>query len=222
VRTAIVDYGMGNLFSVDRACRHVGLDSFITSRASEVASADAVILPGVGAFGDAMDALRRLDLVGPLRDAAAADRPFMGICLGLQMLLSESQEFGTHRGLDIVPGEVVRFDGPREGDRALKVPQVGWNQVVPTKNAGWLETPLASLTPGEFMYFVHSFYVKPANLNEVLAVTSYGQIEFCSALRRGNLFACQFHPERSGPAGLAIYRGFAEAVLPSSMEEKRA
>lgn len=212
LQVAIVDYGLGNLFSVLHACQKVGLKAAITAERAAIEGAQAVILPGVGAFGDAMDTLRRLDLVDLLREVALSDKPLLGICLGMQLLMSQSHEFGLHQGLGIVPGDVVRLDQPREADRALKVPQVGWNRVRPPAPGAWTGTLLEGLEPGEFMYFVHSFYCRPQDPSLVLGRTAYGQVDFCSALGRGNLLACQFHPERSGQAGLLVYRNLAQRL----------
>jgi glutamine amidotransferase len=211
---AIVDFGLGNLYSVKRTCEYVGLRATITSQPEEIKRADGILLPGVGAFGDAMAALKRHDLISVLRDAAAENRPFMGICLGVQLLMTESQEFGTHQGLDIIKGSVVRLQDPEEGGRRLKVPHVGWNRIsAPAGRAGcWKDSPLQDVASGEFMYFVHSYCVQPADPSVVLSVTRYGQIEFCSSVLRGNIFACQFHPERSGERGVQIYRTFAEML----------
>lgn len=208
---AIVDFGLGNLYSVKRTCEYVGLRASITSDRSEIERADGIILPGVGAFGDAMAALKRNDLVGLLRDAAAANRPLMGICLGVQLLMTQSEEFGNHEGLDIFKGSVVRFRDPCEGNRNLKIPHVGWSQISPAQQ-DWKDSPLQDVTPGEFMYFVHSFCVQPAEQNAILSLTRYGQIVFCSSIQRGNLFACQFHPERSGVEGLKIYASWARLL----------
>jgi len=212
---AIVDYGMGNLFSVRQACAKVGLPATITSQPEDLQEAGAVILPGVGAFGDAMASLHALGLVEPLRRAALNGKPFMGICLGLQLLMSESREFGRHRGLEIVEGDVVSLGKPQGKGGALKVPQVGWNRMLPPGEAGpaaWENTPLAGLAAGEYMYFVHSYYVRPADPSLVLSLTQYGDVTFCSSLALGNIFACQFHPERSGPAGLGIYANLARLI----------
>jgi imidazole glycerol-phosphate synthase subunit HisH len=209
---AIVDYGLGNLYSVQHACGHAGMSAAVTSSKEDILAADAVILPGVGAFGDAMANLRRLDLVGPLRDIAQSRKPLVGICLGMQLIMSESFEFGRHEGLGIVRGPVVRFEQPTEGSRTLKVPQVGWNRIYPAKQGAWAGTLLEGQREGEHMYFVHSFYAKPADPAAALAVSRYGHIEFCSALRLGNVMAFQFHPERSGPAGLRVYSGLAKLI----------
>jgi len=209
---AIVDYGLGNLFSVQRACEHAGLSASITPDPERVRRADGVVLPGVGAFGDAMDTLRRRGLVQALREASASQKPLMGVCLGIQLLMSESSEFGRHEGLGILKGRVVRFEGPREGERILKVPQVCWNEVRARPGVSWAGTPLEGLNDGEHLYFVHSFFVQPEDASVILTTTRYGHVEFCSSVLRGNLFACQFHPERSGPTGLAVYRNWAAIV----------
>ena len=217
-KAAILDYGMGNLYSVSQACARVGLDVTITAEPDEILRAAAVILPGIGAFGDAMDTLTRLDLVEVLRDVAASGKPLVGICLGLQLLMSESCEFGSHKGLGIIQGPVVPFDHPREGARKLKVPQVGWNHILKTDNGdsgadgAWKDSPLAGIANGEFMYFVHSYIVQPEDPSVTLSITRYGQIEFCSSVQRKNIFACQFHPERSGIQGLKIYQNLASSI----------
>lgn len=209
-KVAIVDYGMGNLFSVKHACGHVGLDAEITTSVEAVRTADAVIVPGVGAFGDAMANLRGLGMVDALRDVAEEGTPLFGICLGLQLLMTESYEFGTHEGLGLVAGTVESFGEPHEDGRRLKVPQVGWNAL--TRAGGgdpWAETWFRGQPDGVQMYFVHSFVARPADLGTTVATTRYGDVEFCSAVRYRNVFACQCHPERSGPDGLRVYEEFA-------------
>lgn len=209
---AIVDYGMGNLFSVKHACAHVGLDATVTSSRNGIEAADAVIIPGVGAFGDAMRNLAELGLVEPIRELGRDGMPIIGICLGMQLLMDESEEFGRHAGLGLVPGRVESFGAPVEDGRRLKVPQVGWNRIHPAEGRTFDGTPLAGLPDGEYLYFVHSYVVRPGGAAVGLSVTRYGDVEFCSSLIAGNLFACQFHPERSGPAGLAIYGNIARFI----------
>jgi imidazole glycerol-phosphate synthase subunit HisH len=211
-RVAIVDYGMGNLFSVRNACFGVGLHAFVTPDPDAVEAADAIILPGVGAFGDAMLVLESLGMVDALKRVASEGKPLLGICLGLQLLMETSYEFGRHAGIGLIKGDVVPFDAPAEGERKLKVPQVGWNRVVEARAGAWSGTPLEAVDSGVYQYFVHSYYVRPASDDVVLARTSYGDVEFCSAARSGNVIACQFHPERSGAQGMRIFERYA-AIL---------
>jgi imidazole glycerol-phosphate synthase subunit HisH len=215
---AIVDYGLGNLFSVKQACTFVGLKSIITNSKEDILDADAVILPGVGAYGDAMLTLHRLDLVNVLCDIAESQKPLVGICLGQQLLLTESYEFGRHKGLGIIEGQVVRFDAPKEGERMLKVPQIGWNQIFkPAYGSRWYGTLLDSIDEGEYVYFVHSYICQPQNSNVILSTSRYGHIEFCSSIQSGNVFACQFHPERSGPGGMKVYHNLADQLQPANI-----
>lgn len=213
---AIVDYGLGNLYSVKHACAAVGLDAIITSVRAEILAAPAVILPGVGAFGDAMETLARLDLVSVIRDVAAASRPLLGVCLGMQLLMTESEEFGRHRGLGLIDGVVVRLPSAGTSVQESKVPQIGWNAIrrYPAGAAAdpWAATVLDGVPDGEQMYFVHSYVVQPQDPALTLSTSSYGGREFCSSLKLGSVVACQFHPERSGPAGLRVYRNFAHWV----------
>ena len=218
VRTVIVDYGLGNLYSVKLACEYVGMQAIISSDKKTVREADITILPGVGAYGDAMAELERRDLVEVLQEIASLGKPLIGVCLGMQLLMSESFEFGRHPGLNIIPGSVVHLGTPKNnaGTR-LKVPQIGWNRVWPNatdmKNAlSWNDTPLQGMECGAFMYFVHSYYCVPEDPGVVLGVTRYGDVEFCSSLRAKNVFATQFHPERSGPVGLNIYSQMIEVA----------
>jgi len=206
-KVAIVDYALGNLYSIKHACERVGLESIITSSRDEILQADGVLLPGMGAYGEAMQTLHKLDLVTVLQDYAASGRPLIGICLGIQLLLTESYEFGNHKGLGIIEGAVIPLDHPHEGERELKIPQVGWNQLHALRS--WNDTPLEDIPNNEYMYFVHSFVPKPQDVNVVLSTTNYGGVEFCSSIQQKNIFACLFHPERSGIAGLRIYQNLA-------------
>ncbi len=214
-KVAIVDYGICNMFSVQHACTKVGLEAMITASLPEIEAADGIILPGVGAFGDAMDELKKRDLVSPLRDLARSGKPFFGICLGYQLLLSESEEFGNHKGLDIIPGRVVRFESPREGDQILNVPHVGWSQVLRPHSVVWEGTPLEGVPEKEFVYFCHSFHIVPERPEVALSRTRYGHYDFVSSLREGNIFAFQFHPEKSGPIGIKMYQKMAEIIQQS-------
>lgn len=212
----IIDYGMGNLFSVKQACEHVHLTAKITSNKDDIFNSDAAILPGVGAFGDAMDALRNSNLIDPILDFIKTGKPFMGICLGMQLLFSESEEFGRHEGLGIIPGYVIRFPAVDDRGEVNKVPQVGWNRIQkkPTsgKDSFWDNTPLAGQKNGDFMYFVHSYYCKPEDEGIALSFTNYGGIKYCSSIFWKNVFACQFHPEKSASKGLDIYRSWASIL----------
>lgn len=214
---SIVDYGLGNLFSVKHACKKAGFDAEITSSKEDILKSDAVILPGVGAFGNAMETLKNLELADTLKEAALSGKPFLGICLGMQLLMSESDEFGNHQGLDIIKGSVVRFDKPVDDKgKRLKVPQVGWNTInvfdSSLHNGTWEGSIFEGIDSGEFMYFVHSFYVKPDDPDVVLSTSEYGNIQFCSGLNYKNIYACQFHPERSGIKGLQVYHNFFNLI----------
>jgi glutamine amidotransferase len=196
---AIVDYGMGNLRSVERALAAVGARARVTADPREVASAERLVVPGVGAFGDAMAELSRRGLLGPVREAIARGKPYLGICLGMQILFEESEEFGPHPGLGVFRGRVVRFSS-----EALRVPHLGWNQV----NQRSPHPVLGDVPDRSFFYFVHSYYVVPSDPAVVVTTTPYGE-PFASSVARGAVFACQFHPEKSQSVGLALLRGFA-------------
>ncbi|MGE0758125.1 MAG: imidazole glycerol phosphate synthase subunit HisH [Pirellulaceae bacterium] len=197
---AIIDYQMGNLRSVQKAFERVGHSAVITSDPAQVAAAERVVLPGVGAFRDAIAEIRRRDLVGPIRDTVASGKPFLGICLGLQLLFDVSYEDGQWEGLGIVPGEVVRFQVPPE----YKVPHMGWNEVDITRPA----PELTGIPSRSHFYFVHSYYVVPRDPDVVALEASYPD-PFCAAVWRDNLFATQFHPEKSQAMGLRLLQNFA-------------
>ena len=221
-RIAIVDYGLGNLFSVARACERVGLEVTISSDARELVASDAMILPGVGAFGDAMTNLHERDMVGPLREIAQSGKPFFGICLGLQLLMTQSEEFGSHQGLDIIPGRVVHLGRPQGDHGTLKVPHVGWNRVeTSASNADWSKTPLCGIEPGTYFYFVHSYCVVPDDPSVTLCETTYGDRRFCSAIQQDNVIAFQYHPERSGSDGNTVYNNIAAALEQTHVEVRK-
>jgi imidazole glycerol-phosphate synthase subunit HisH len=198
---AIIDYGMGNLRSVQKGFEKVGYQAVVTSDPTQVAAAAKVVLPGVGAFEDAIAELRRLDLVKPVLDAIDSGKPFLGICLGLQMLFEVSYENGRHEGLGVIPGEVVRFDLPK----GYTVPHMGWNQLAIRQPAPILK----DVVEGTYVYFVHSYYVAPKDAQVVATETDYGG-PFCSMIWRDNVYATQFHPEKSQSEGLRILKNFAE------------
>ncbi len=200
--TIIVDYGMGNLRSVQKAFEKIGEAARVSSETSEIATADRVVLPGVGAFRDAAAALRSHDLVSVIRDHIQADRPFLGICLGMQLLLDVSYEDGEYEGLGIIPGAVRRFDLPEE----YKIPHMGWNQLLHVTSSE--PSPLlAGLDQAAWFYFVHSYYVDPDDSAWIAARTDYGQ-PFVSVVSRGRVMATQFHPEKSQNSGLQLLRNF--------------
>jgi imidazole glycerol-phosphate synthase subunit HisH len=204
---AIIDYQMGNLRSVQKAFEKVGHAARITSKPAELAAADKVVLPGVGAFGDAMAELRRRELVEPIREAIASGKPFLGICLGLQLLFDIGYEGGEFEGLGVFHGKVVRFDlAP-----PLKVPHMGWNRGTIKASSPML----AGVADGSFFYFVHSYHVVPEDRGLIAIEADYGH-PFCAAVARGNLLATQFHPEKSQAEGLKILKNFAE--LPAFAE----
>ena len=209
---AIVDYGMGNLRSVEKGFQKVGVEARVVSSPREVDDASGVVLPGVGAFRDCMRNLTDLKLTDAVVRAVKKGKPFFGICLGLQVLFSESEEFGLCRGLDIFRGRVLRFPKDRLG--GLKVPHMGWNNLK-IQNPGGACKPrapiLANIPDGSYVYFVHSFYVEPEDKSIVAATTDYG-IEFTSMVWKDNVFACQFHPEKSQALGLGMLKSFGDFV----------
>jgi len=198
---AIIDYGMGNLRSVQRAFEYVGAEAIVTAHRETIEAASAVVLPGVGAFGKAMSNLERAGLTDVIRQAIAQGRPFLGICLGLQLLFEESDEIGQHRGLSVFDGKVKRFEV------GLKVPQIGWNQIHIQQASSLLE----GVADGSYAYFVHSYYVAPADPEIVLAITDY-EIDYASIIGQDNVFGIQFHPEKSQAVGLRILRNFTALV----------
>lgn len=197
---AIIDYGAGNLHSVKNALDFLGAESIITSSAEEILNADKVILPGVGAFGDAMASLEKRGLVDVIKKAAKSGKPFLGICLGMQLLFTESEESPGVLGLDIFKGRIVRIP-----DRGLKIPHIGWNDIKLKKDS----KILGNLGDEPFVYFVHSYYLQADDEAVVSAYTEYGE-KLDVAVEQDNIFATQFHPEKSGKTGLKILKNFIE------------
>lgn len=200
---AIVDYGVGNLFSLSSSLKALGLETEITRDADKLRAADRIILPGVGAFGDARAKLDATGLV-PVIQAEAARKPLLGICLGMQLLFDRGFEYGEHPGLGLVPGQVVDLHGALE-DKSLKVPHMGWNSLQIVK-----DDPLFRyVRDGEYVYYVHSFYAANC-LPSTLATSRYGNVDVTGVVRNGNVWGTQFHPEKSGDTGLRLLRAFAE------------
>lgn len=198
---AIIDYDAGNLGSVEKAFAYLGKKAFVTRSADEILKADRVVLPGVGAFGDAMEKLDRYGLVQVIRKSVESGQPFLGICLGLQLLFEKSEESPGVAGLGILEGEIVRIPAA-EG---LKIPHIGWNSLHIREGAALF----AGIPKEAYVYFVHSYYLKAKNESEVAASADYG-VRLHASVERENLFACQFHPEKSGEVGLGILKNFAE------------
>jgi len=205
---AIIDYQMSNLFSVKNALEYLGIDSEITSDVTKIMAAKGAILPGVGAFAEAMKHLKTLDLIQPIKDFINSGKPFMGICLGFHLLFTESEEFGVTRGMDILQGKVESFS---RHVKSKKIPHIGWNRIL-TNNDVLKEdsfiSPLKDINSDEYMYFVHSFYVDPDNKDIIATETEYDSFTFCSSVLKGNVFASQFHPEKSGTSGLNILKNY--------------
>lgn len=198
---AIIDYGMGNLHSVSKAVERLGCEMIVTSDPERILAADGAILPGVGAFGDAMVNLRDTGLADVVKAYAASGKPLLGICLGMQLLFTESEEHGVHQGLDLLPGRVVRFEGD------YKIPHMGWNDLAFKQSSPLFE----GVEPGH-VYFVHSYHALPERESDLLAVTDYHQ-PVTAIVGRGSLFGMQFHPEKSGELGMALLRKFTDMTV---------
>jgi glutamine amidotransferase len=198
---AIIDYDAGNLKSVEKALQYIGQEPVVTREPDVIRNADRVILPGVGAFGDAMEKLHKYQLVDVIREVTASGKPFLGICLGLQLLFERSDESDGVEGLSILKGEILRI--PKQGD--LKIPHMGWNSLHIREGARLFQ----GIPENAYVYFVHSYYLKAEDENEVAATTEYSTTIHAS-VEKGNIFACQFHPEKSGDVGLEILRNFAK------------
>ena len=194
----LIDYGAGNLRSVEKALRSVGADVELTSDPNQIKKAEKLVLPGVGHFGDGMEGLRSRNLIEPILESANQGIPLFGICLGMQLLFHESAEAPGIPGLGLIAGQVYPFQG-----KSVKVPQIGWNQVFPTRSSRFL----AGIEPGSYAYFNHGYYCKPSDENNILAKTEY-EVEYASVVKMDNLYGVQYHPEKSQIVGLTILRNF--------------
>jgi glutamine amidotransferase len=209
-KVTIVDYGIGNLLKVSRAIGAAGGDAIITSDPNHIRSAERLILPGVGSFPHGMEGLHSMDLLEPIDQFQLTERPFLGICLGMQMMLSESEEFGHHLGLDMIPGQVKAIPKTTLANESHKIPLIGWMPLMPSAEGKWKSTPFATTDPMASAYFAHSFAAEPADPNHRLAEVDYNGREICAAIGRDNVFGCQFHPEMSSAVGLSILARFIE------------
>lgn len=210
-KVTVIDYGMGNLLSVRRALEHCGAQVEFADTASGIASADKLVLPGVGACGDGMANLHKRQLVKALRDYAQEGKLLLGICLGMQMLFDVNEEFGTHQALGVIAGKVAAIPRFAVDGKPHKIPHIGWSKLsIPNEQTQWQETILSGLDPGSYVYFVHSYTAIPENEENRLADCEYNQQQISAVVKQGNLYGCQFHPEKSGPIGLRILNNFVE------------
>lgn len=228
----VVDFGCGNLFSVIHALKKIDARFVVSSKAEVISKADKLILPGVGSFGQGISELKRRGLMSPIREHVEKNKPLLGICLGMQLLMSEGEEFGPHKGLDLIKGRCIKLPVLPGDIYNYKIPHIGWNQINPPHSQNkydwskednpWEDTILEQVSPQSFMYFVHSYIVQPNNTDYILAETEYGKGIFCSAVRKDNIYGCQFHPERSGEDGLNIYRQFVFSIGSQLIAKRRA
>jgi len=206
----VVDYGAGNILSVTRALEHVGATTIVTGDPKIVEQAEKLLLPGVGAFGRAMDNLSQRDLIEPIRGHAASGRPFLGVCLGMQLMLNGSEEFGGHEGLGLIPGNVVSIPRTTSHGDPHKIPHIGWNTLLQPQPGRWKNTILDGIDKTIGMYFVHSFSAAPTNETDRLADTDYNGQIISAAIQHENLTGLQCHPEKSGSVGLRVLKNFID------------
>ena len=207
MKIVIIDYDVGNVKSMINAFKKVDIEPILSNKEDDIMSADGVILPGVGAFAHGMENLNKYNLINIIKKYVKTSKPFMGICLGMQMLLDESEEFGNTKGLGLISGKVIKL--PTQNDSYEKLPHVSWNEIR-EKYIKWNNTILSSIEQQSDVYFVHSFIVSPKNENEILSTTEYSDYEFCSSVKKDNIYGFQFHPEKSGKIGLKIIENFVK------------
>jgi glutamine amidotransferase len=208
MKVTVLDYGIGNLFSVRHALEYCGASVELASQAESVKKAERLVIPGVGAFKDGIETLRSRGLEVPVQELAASGRPVLGICLGMQMLFSFSEEFGRHHGLGLIDGTVCEIPKTGSNGRAHKIPHIGWGMLEKPENISWSKSIFHGLPEKTATYFVHSFHAVPKNDQDLLAFCLYDGVKISAAVRKGNIFGCQFHPEKSGEAGLSVLREF--------------
>lgn len=202
----VIDYGVGNIRSICSAIEKVGGKTCLSKDKNEILAADGVILPGVGAFEHGMNKLKEYNLDRVIREFTETGKPLLGICLGMQLLFEHSSEFGQTKGLGLIPGEVLRLTG--QDDNCTKLPHIGWSEIKKVADNGWDETILDGIDDTENVYFVHSYYVKPKRQENILSLTNYSKVDYCSTVRHSNIYGCQYHPEKSALTGLKIINNF--------------
>lgn len=207
---AIIDYGLGNIKSISGAIINVGGRPRLTRNKKEILNSDGLILPGVGAFANAIEKIYDYDLVDPIRDFAGSNKPILGICLGMQLLFEKSEEFGLTKGLGFIKGDVVKL--PIDAKTGEKLPHIKWGELYKVDGIKWDHTILNGIANHSSVYFVHSYICRPVDKLSVVAVTKYGGCEFCSVVKENNIYGCQFHLEKSATAGLAILRNFLKSL----------
>lgn len=207
-RVAIIDYGVGNLRSLIRAFEYLGTNAFVSENAKEIENSDAIVLPGDGTFKAGMDGLKLRNLIETVKNFANSGKPLLGICLGAQILLSEGLEFGKRNGLAIIPGIVNTFPSATKE----KIPHIGWNKLLLPNGGSWRNSILSNVKKGSTVYFIHSYIMEPRKKENILAQTAYGEITFTCLIQKGNVYGCQFHPEKSGKIGLQIINNFISSV----------
>lgn len=209
INLVIINYDIGNVRSIINAFEKIGTKPILSRDKEEILNADGVILPGVGAFSHGMENLYKYSLVDVIKEYVKTNKPFLGICLGMQMLLDESEEFGSKKGIGLIPGKVIKL--PTKDSNNEKLPHVSWNEIRP-KNITWKGTILNNTNTKSDMYFVHSYTAVPKNKNNILSTTVYSGYEFCSSIKKENIYGCQFHPEKSASAGLEIIKSFIKII----------
>lgn len=210
LKIVIVDCGVGNLCSLIRAFKFFGVEAIVTEDAKMLEDADGIVIPGVGSFESGMKGLGLRGLTETVKNIAVSNKPMLGICLGAQLMFSEGCEFGIFSGLDIIKGKVIHFPNLIDNE---KVPHIGWNTISPFKENSWSDTILESFNRNDKVYFVHSYVLKPESEENILALSTYGGHTFCSVIKKGNIYGCQFHPEKSGQAGLKIIENFINLTI---------
>jgi glutamine amidotransferase len=207
-KIVIVDYGHGNLFSINQACIHLGYNPILSSDPIDILNADSLILPGVGAFKVAMNELTVKNLIEPIREFVKKGNYLMGVCLGMQLLFETSEEFGLHTGLSFIQGEVKRIPSILN-EKKNRVPHIGWNSIFMDQQCTvWQNTPLREISSSDQFYSIHSFFTAPTHTENILSYTNYNGLKYCSSVRKDNVFGFQFHPEKSAEKGLSIYNNF--------------